>query len=98
MVATNGIASKTLVTSEIIPEIFGTYQGEADPLFIEYFDTTLTKPVFINDAKFHKLSRFSKYSIKKNDWISYYYDNEEASKVKKETELSVNKIKELTNP
>jgi len=66
-----------LPINEVIPEVFGEYSGELDPLFQEYFNVKPGELSFFNTLKFHEISRIAKYSFVKDGVEYLYYDNED---------------------
>lgn len=92
---------ENLPSGEIIPEVFGTYNGEAEPLFQEYFGVKSEELVFFNSIKFHEMSRFAKYSFAKDSMECFYYDtednmaNKDEHKSKAKAEFDQNAVNEL---
>ena len=66
-----------LPINEVIPEVFGEYSGELDPLFEDYFNVKPSELSFFNTLKFHEISRIAKYSFVREGVEYFYYDNED---------------------
>lgn len=73
-----------LPINEVVPEVFGEYSGELDPLFQEYFNVKPGELSFYNNLKYHQISRIAKYSFVRDGLEYLYYDNEDNMPQKEE--------------